>query len=60
MAYEIALVVLKVRLQKQPGHGNHAVHGRADFMTHVREKIGLGTRIVFRGRSSEVSLNSIK
>jgi len=54
--YEIALVMLKVRLQKQPGHGNHAVHGRADFMTHVREKISLGTRIVFRGRSSGFQL----
>jgi len=52
---EIALIVLQVGLQEQPGHGNDAVHGRADFVTHVREKIRFGARFVFRSQARRLS-----
>ena len=37
-----ALLRLRIAFQKQPRHAEHAVHRRADFVTHGGEEAGLG------------------
>ncbi len=39
-----ALVGVQRRFQQQPGHRDHAVHRRADFVAHRREKFRLCPR----------------
>ena len=39
---EPALVPGQVRVQQQPNHAQHAVHGGADFVAHVGQKLALG------------------
>ena len=57
---ELALRGLQRRIEQQLGHADHAVHRRADLMTHVREKIGLraagGGFRVHRGKADVLGL----
>ncbi len=36
----IVLLFIEIGLQGQIAHANHSIHGRADFVTHVGQKIG--------------------
>jgi hypothetical protein len=38
---ETALARIELRIEQQLGHAEHAVHRRADFMRHAREKFAL-------------------
>ncbi len=38
----VALLARQLRVQGQFGHADDAVHGRADFMAHVRPELALG------------------
>jgi hypothetical protein len=38
----IALLLVQIGLQRQVAHANDGVHGRADFMAHVGQKVALG------------------
>jgi hypothetical protein len=38
----LLLVGIELGLEQHAGEAKHAVHGRADFMTHHRQKIGFG------------------
>ena len=40
----IALFIGQIGVQQQPRHANDAVHGRADFVAHVGQELGLGER----------------
>ena len=40
----IALLVRQFGVQQQGGHADDAVHGRADFVAHVGQELGLGER----------------
>jgi len=42
-----ALFIVQVSSQHQPHHAQYAVHWRADFMTHVRQKLTLGAAGLF-------------
>jgi len=37
-----ALHGTEVEVEEEPGHADHAVHGRADFVAHVGEEFALG------------------
>ena len=39
----LALLIIQLGLQRQLGHAKHTIHGRADLMAHIGQKIGLGT-----------------
>ena len=39
---------LEFGIEQQPGHADHAIHRRANFVTHVGEKFALGARGRFR------------
>ncbi len=38
------LLIVKFGIQQQPGHADHAVHGRADLVAHVGQELRLQTR----------------
>ena len=44
----IALFVCQVRVQQESGHPDDAVHGRADFVAHVGQELGLGDGRFFK------------
>src|ERR1700680_690338 len=58
---QLALVGHQIRVEQQFGHADHGIHGRADFMAHVREKIGFQTGQLERGvaRSRELRFRAL-
>ena len=38
----ITLLVCEFGIEQQIGHAQHAIHGRADLMTHVRQEVAFG------------------
>src|SRR5204863_10075140 len=46
---QLALFGGQFRFQQQAGHGNDAVHRRANFMAHVGQKVGFGAGGGFGG-----------
>ncbi len=49
-----ALLVAERGFEQQAGHGDDAVHGRADFVAHVGQKFGLGAGGGFGGDAGGV------
>ena len=43
----IALLFIEFRLQRQITHADDGVHGRADFVAHIRQEVALGLRRLF-------------
>jgi hypothetical protein len=39
----VALLGRQLRIEQQPRHPDHAVHGSADLMAHVGQKLALGS-----------------
>ena len=42
--HELPLLAAEIGLEKKPRHADHAVHRRADLVTHVGQELGLGAR----------------
>ena len=56
----LALLRVEVGLEEQLGHTDHAVHRRADLVTHRRQELALGLVRLFGGVASAFAFGDIR